>query len=158
MLGSAHLVGKAEIENSQIVYRAHEETVNRTVKYGTALVLAHLMVNIIHGAAHRELGVELGPAAMLFVIGIILLCPLFAMVLLWTSYKRLGLVILALSMAASLAFGLYNHFAVRGPDHVGQQGPTPWGTAFVLTAYLLLFMEAMGTYMGLYFLYRRVRS
>ena len=120
-------------------------------------MLAHLMVNIIHGAAHHELGVELGPAAMLFVIGIILLCPLFAMALLWASQKRLGLVILTLSMAASLVFGLYNHFAVRGPDDVGEQGPGPWGTAFVLTAYLLFFTEAMGTCMGLYFLYRMVR-
>jgi hypothetical protein len=157
MLESAHLVGGAEIEYSQTVYLAHEETVNRIVKYGTALVLAHLMVNIIHGAAHRELGVELSPAAMLFVIGIILLCPLFAMVLLWTSHKRVGLVILTLSLAASLVFGLYNHFAVRGPDHVGELGPSPWGAAFVLTAYLLIVTEAMGTYMGLYFLYRMVR-
>src|SRR4029077_7502423 len=29
-----------------------------------------------------------------------------------------------------------------------------WGTAFVLTAYLLFLTEAVGTYMGLYFLYR----
>jgi len=132
--------------------------VNRAVKYGTALVLVHLMVNIIHGAAHRELGVELGPAAMLFVIGAILLCPLYAMVLLWASQKRLGLVILTLSMAASLVFGIYNHFAVRSPDHVGEQAPGPWGTAFVLTAYLLFLTEAIGTYMGLYLLYRMMRA
>jgi len=116
------------------------------------------MVNIIHGAAHRELGVELGPAAMLFVIGAILLCPLYAMVLLWASQKRLGLVILTLSMAASLVFGIYNHFAVRSPDHVGEQAPGPWGTAFVLTAYLLFLTEAIGTYMGLYLLYRMMRA
>jgi hypothetical protein len=129
---------------------------DREVKCGTAIVLAHLVVNIMHGVAHRELGVELGPAAMLFVAGVILLCPLLAMVLLWASQKRLGLIILTLSMAASLVFGLYNHFAVKGPDHVGQQAPAPWGTAFVLTAYLLLFTEAIGTYIGLYFLYRRM--
>ena len=58
-----------------------EKTVNPAVKYGTAIVLAHLLVNIVHGAAHRELHVELRPAAMLFVIGVILLCPLIAMVL-----------------------------------------------------------------------------
>jgi len=116
------------------------------------------MVNIIHGTAHRELGVELGPAAMLFVIGVILLSPVFAMVLLWASQKRLGLVILTLSMAASLVFGLYNHFAVRGPDHVGEQAPGPWGTVFVLTAYVLFLSEAIGTYMGIYFLYRMMRG
>ncbi len=131
---------------------------NRVVKYGTAIVLAHLMVNILHGAAHRELRVVLGPAAMLFVIGVILLCPLLAMVLLWVSQRRLGLVLLTLSMAASLVFGLYNHFVVRGPDHIGEQVPGPWGAAFVLTAYLLLLTEAMGIYMGLYFLYRRMSA
>ncbi len=121
-------------------------------------MLAHLVVNIIHGATHRELHVELGPAAMLFVIGVILLCPLFAMVLLWASQRRLGLVLLILSMAASLVFGLYNHFVVMGPDHVGEQAPGSWGTAFALTAYLLFLTEAVGTYMGLYFLYWRMRA
>ena len=62
---------------------------NRAINCGTVIVLAHLLVNIIHGVAHRELHIELGPAAMLFVIGVILLCPLLAMVLLWTSQKRL---------------------------------------------------------------------
>jgi hypothetical protein len=61
-------------------------------------------------------------------------------------------------MAASLVFGLYNHFVVRGPDHVGEQAPGPWGTAFVLTSYLLLLTEAMGIYTGLYFLYRRMSA
>jgi uncharacterized membrane protein YoaT (DUF817 family) len=70
-----------------------------------------------------------------------------------------GLIFLTVSMAASLVFGLYNHFAVGwGPDHVGEQAPGPWGTAFVLTAYLLFLTEAMGTYMGLYFLYRMMRA
>ncbi len=116
------------------------------------------MVNIIHGAAHRELRVELCPAAMLFVIGVILLCPLFAMVLLWASQRRLGLVLLTLSMATSLVFGLYNHFVILSPDHVGEQAPGPWGTAFVLTAYLLFLTEAIGTYVGLYFLYQWMRA
>jgi len=131
---------------------------DREVKYGTAIVLAHLLVNILHGVAHHELRVELGSAAMLFVAGVILLCPLFAMVLLWASQKRLGLIILILSMAASLVFGFYNHFAVKGPDHVGQQAPGSWETTFVLTAYLLLLTEAIGTYIGLYFLYQRMRA
>jgi hypothetical protein len=72
--------------------------------------------------------------------------------------KTTGLIFLTVSMATSLVFGLYNHFAVRGPDHVGAQAPGPWGNAFVLTAYLLFLTEAMGTYMGLYFLYRIMRA
>ena len=121
-------------------------------------MLAHLAVNLIHGAAHRELHVDLGPAANLFVISVILLCPLISMVLLWTSQKRLGLALLAFSMTASLIFGLYNHFVVMGPDHVGEQSSGPWGTAFVFTAYLLLLTEAVGIYVGLYFLYCEIRA
>jgi hypothetical protein len=49
--------------------------VNRANKYLTVLVLAHLSINIIHGAAHRELHVNLLPAGMLFVIIVILLLP-----------------------------------------------------------------------------------
>ena len=124
------------------------------VGYGTAIVLAHLAVNIIHGAAHHELHVELGPSATIFVIVVILLCPLIAMVLLWASQERLGLVLLTVSMAVSLIFGLYNHFVEISPDHVGKQAPSSWGTAFVLTAYLLVLAEAIGTFIGLCFLYR----
>ncbi len=130
---------------------------SRAGKYGTAIVLAHLAVNIIHGAAHHELRVELRSAATIFLIGVILLCPLISMVLLWASQERLGLVLLTLSMAASLIFGLYNHFVVISPDHVGKQVPSSWGTAFVLTAYLLVLMEAIGTSMGLCFLYRSMQ-
>lgn len=132
--------------------------VNRAVKYGTAVVLAHFVVNIIHGAAHHELHVELDRAAMLFVIGVILLCPLIAMVLLWASQESLGQVLMAFSMAASLVFGLYKHFVIMGPDNIREQAPGPWGTEFVLTAYLLCLTEAIGTFMGLYFLHRRIRA
>src|SRR5260370_2966217 len=89
---------------------------------------------------------------MLFVIVVILLCPLLALALLWTPQKRLGLPLLTISMAASLVFGLYNHFLVRGSDHVSAQPPGPAGTVFVATAYLLFLTEAVGTSLGLYFL------
>lgn len=133
-------------------------TVNRTVSYGTVIVLVHLLVNIVHGLAHRELHIELGVAALLFVIFVIILCPLLAMVLLWTPQRRLGLILLVLSMAGSFLFGFYNHFTAIGPDHAGKQVSGPWGTTFVLTAYLLLFTEAIGSYIGLHFLGWKLRA
>jgi hypothetical protein len=92
---------------------------------------------------------------MVFVIAVILLAPLLALVLLWTSQKRLGLFLLTVSMAASGVFGLYHHFLVRGEDHVSAQPPGPAGTAFVVTSYLLLLTEALGTVLGLYFLHEK---
>jgi len=126
--------------------------VNRTNKYGTFIVLTHVLINIIHGAAHRELHVGLHSAGMLFVVSVVVLCPLLALALLWTCQKRLGLILLTFSMAASATFGLYNHFVVSGPDHVSGQPPGPWSTVFVVTAYLLFLIEAIGTYAGFYFL------
>jgi hypothetical protein len=89
---------------------------------------------------------------MLFVIIVFLLCPLLALALLWTSQKRLGLLLLTVSMAASSVFGLYNHFLVRGSDHVSAQPSGPAGTVFMATAYLLFLIEAFGASLGLYFL------
>jgi hypothetical protein len=56
-------------------------------------------------------------------------------------------------MFGSLVFGLYDHFLAVGPDHIHWQPPNAWGTTFVLTAYLLLITEAIGTYIGVHFLW-----
>jgi hypothetical protein len=46
--------------------------VNRSAKYTTAIVVGHLLVNIVHGLAHRELGVGLAPLDSIFVIVVVL--------------------------------------------------------------------------------------
>ena len=127
--------------------------VSRAAKYTTAIVVAHLLVNIAHGLAHRELGVGLSPPDSIFVIVVILIAPLLAMTLLWTAKKRLGLILLSLSMFGSFLFGLYHHFLVTSPDHVHSQPTSPWGIAFIFTAYGLLITEAIGTYVGIHFLW-----
>ena len=126
----------------------------RAAGYGTAIVLVHLLVNLVHGAAHRELHIDLSAAEKLFVAVVILAGPLLAMALLWTQWQRLGLGLLALTMAGSLVFGLYHHFVAMGPDHVGAQVAGFWGTTFVVTACVLFLAEALGTYIGVRFLYR----
>ena len=124
--------------------------------YGTSLVLVHLLVNIVHGFAHLKLHIELSPPAMLFVIGVIIVCPLVAAsLLLWTSQQRLGLILLALSMAASLHFGIYHHLVAMSPDFVGLQASSLWAVAFAITAYLLLLIEATGIYISVQPLYER---
>ena len=126
---------------------------NRSAKYATATVVGHLLVNIVHGLAHRELHVGLAPLAPIFVIVVVLVFPLIATALLWTVEKRLGLILLLLSMFGSLLFGLYHHFLAVSPDHVHSQPASAWGTTFVVTAYLLLITEAIGTYVGVNFLW-----
>ena len=126
---------------------------NLSAKYATAIVAAHLLVNIGHGLAHRELRVGLAPSASLFVTVVVLIFPLVATALLWTAKKRPGLILLSLSMFGSLLFGLYHHFLAVSPDQIHSQPSDGWGTTFVLTAYLLLITEAIGTYVGVHFLW-----
>jgi hypothetical protein len=125
--------------------------------YGTVIVLAHLLVTIVHGMAHSRLNIGLSSGEKLFVILVITLLPLLAGTLLWTSRQRAALWLLALSMAASLFFGLYKHFVAVGPDHVGEQVAGMWSTTFAATAYLLLLTEALGTYIGVHFAFQRSR-
>ena len=124
----------------------------RAAKCATVIVLAHLLVNIVHGLAHRELGVGLPPSGSVFVIVVVLILPLVAMALAWTAQKRFGLILLSFSMLGSLLFGLYHHFLAVGPDHVHSQPPSLWGITFVLTSYGLLLTEAIGVYAGVCFL------
>ena len=125
--------------------------------YGTVIVIAHLLVNLAHGMAHSRLHIGLSPAGTLFVGGVILVCPFLAMALLWTSQRKVGLLLLGLSMTASLIFGLYNHFAVAGIDQVGRQGSGKWAITFAITAWLLAITEAAGIFFTLYFLAREKR-
>lgn len=130
----------------------------RSALYATSIVLAHLLVNIGHGLAHRELRVDLTAPQSAFVIMVVLLLPLLAMGLVWTSKKRLGFILLSLSMAGSLLFGLYHHFLASGPDHVHSQPANSWGTTFVFTAYGLFITEAIGLCIGVHFLQSAERS
>lgn len=127
--------------------------VSLAAKYATVIVVAHLFVNVMHGLAHSELRVGLPPSGSVFVIVVLLILPLIAMALVWTANKRLGLLLLTLSMFGSLIFGVYHHFLIVSSDHVRSQSASPWGFTFVLTAYLLLITEAIGAYTGIHFLW-----
>ncbi len=131
---------------------------SRAARYGTAVVLVNLLVNLVHGAAHLELCVDLSAAETLFVAVAIVAGPLLALVLLWTPWQRVGLGLLSVAMAGSLLFGLYRHFVAMGPDHVGAQAAGFWGITFVVTACLLFLAEAVGIYMGVRFLVSRQTS
>src|SRR2546427_4910194 len=120
----------------------------RVALYGTVFVLIHLVINLLHGRAHTELHIGLSSFQLLFVVGVIMIGPLLALVLLWTPHQRLGLVLLAASMAGACLFGLYYHFIVPSPDHVAHVPEGYWGDLFRLTAVLLALSEALGCVLG----------
>ena len=110
----------------------------------TIVVLAHLVVNLLHGNAHTSLGVGLSSWQTVYVLSVILLAPLLALVLSFTRYLRAALWLLLLSMLGSLIFGFLYHYVIISPDHVAH---LPAGDArglFRTTALLLLLTEALG--------------
>ena len=109
----------------------------------TAAVLGHLVVSIVHGLAHSEAQVPLSRAANFFVFAVILAGPLAGLAL--ASFtERIGIWVIAVTMASALVFGCVNHFVLAGPDHVSQVAER-WRPIFTTTAALLAAIEGLAS-------------
>jgi len=116
---------------------------------GTLAVLVHAIIVFLHGDAHRALDVQLSIWQKSYAATVILITPLVAAVLLWTRRARAGLLLLAVSMAGSLFFGLYYHYFVVSADHVAHLPPGDAQGLFRVTAVLLAVTEVLGLAIGL---------
>ncbi len=123
----------------------------------TAAVLSHLVLSIVHGAAHVGAHVPLSLAANLFVLIIILAGPLVGLVLLAWRARRFGGWLIATTMAGSLVFGVVNHFILVSPDHVSRVVPQ-WRTVFTTTAILLVLTEALGSVLAIHVVRERTQK
>jgi hypothetical protein len=112
----------------------------------SVLVILHLIISIVHGAAHAGANVPLSRAANLFVFTVIIAGPLGGLALMWAA-PRAGALLTAMAMAAALAFGVLNHFAVASPDHVMHVAGR-WRILFATTAILLALTEAASVSIG----------
>jgi hypothetical protein len=113
-----------------------------------ALILIHLVISTMHGSAHQGATVALTMFGNVYVIVIITLAPLVAAVLLFTRKKKLGGLVLALSMFGSFIFGFWYHFLSSTNDNVTEvQGP--WHFTFLWTAIALAVIELAGAFLGL---------
>jgi len=110
----------------------------------TIIVLAHLVVNLLHGQAHTTLGVGLNSWQQVYVLTVVLLAPLVALGLSFTRYTRVGLWLLLVSMLGSFIFGGVYHYIIISPDHVAHLPPGDARGMFRITALLLLATEALG--------------
>jgi hypothetical protein len=119
---------------------------DKTLTALAAVVLLHLAVTLAHGLAHASAGVRLGPAGLAFVLAVIVIGPLAGLVWLRTD-TRSGARLIAATMAGALLFGLINHFAIPGADHVNHV-IGPWRALFHTTAALLVVTEAAGAALG----------
>jgi len=120
----------------------------RTHKHGSlwkwmaAAVLAHLLISFIHGAAHTGARIQLSPLATLFVFVVILAGPVAGLALSWRA-EHLGSLLVAISLAGSLVFGVANHLVLDSPDHICHVA-APWSRVFGTTAALLTVTEIFG--------------
>jgi hypothetical protein len=69
-------------------------------------------------------------------------------------YERLGSLVVALTLAGSLIFGLVNHFVLESPDHVSRVD-AQWRMLFGTTAALLAITEALGLGLAIRLVRRR---
>jgi hypothetical protein len=117
----------------------------RTAEIGIATIVAvHLIVCLVHGAAHSGADVPLSLAGTVFVWLIILAGPPAGLVIWRTISSRAGAWIVAATFTASLVFGLINHFVLSGTDHV-MHVAAPWRMLFGVTAVLLVVTEGFGS-------------
>jgi hypothetical protein len=116
---------------------------SRTPGWLIVVVLAHLVISVVHGAAHANASVPLSPAASLFVYIVILAGPLIGLALLW-PFRAVGAWVVACTMTASLVFGVLNHFVFASLDHVSHVDPQ-WQPLFATTAALLALTEGLGS-------------
>jgi hypothetical protein len=118
-------------------------THNRPWIWLGGVVITHLAISVFHGAAHAEANVPMSRAANAFVFVVILAGPLIGLAWTWHS-ARIGACLIGITMAASLVFGVVNHFVLASPDHVSHVDPR-WQPLFAATAVLLAITEALGS-------------
>jgi hypothetical protein len=129
----------------------------KTAIAGTIVILAHTVALVFHSLAHVKLGIFLGLLANVFIYVVIVAAPLVALILLWTRWQKAGLWLLFLSMLGSLLFGVYNHFLVDSPDHVGNVPHDHWGMIFAISAIALAIIEAAGAIVAAWCLSKSVK-
>jgi hypothetical protein len=106
------------------------------------IVTVHLLLVLVHGKAHSQLHIQANTWQGTFIAVVIVIAPVFAMALLWTRLRRIGLVLLPITMAGSLVFGMAYHFFVSGSDNALELYSGHWESLFRTTAIWLAVIEA----------------
>jgi hypothetical protein len=113
------------------------------------IVVAHLLVSLVHGAAHAQSRVFLSTAGNVYLWVVIMAGPLVGLAVQRAWAGTIGAWVIAVSMAGALVFGLVNHFIIESGDHVSHV-IGPWRTTFAVTAALLALTEAAGCGVGVW--------
>jgi general stress protein CsbA len=112
----------------------------RLDRYLIGLVLGHFVVNLVHASAHVALQILPAGLDLAFIVGVILIGPLVALVIMRFN-RPLATGLIAVLMGAAFVYGLTSHFLVSGPDNVSLVGSQSWTVLFVGTAVTLGVLE-----------------
>lgn len=125
------------------------------VRYGILVVLAHIIVNGLHGIAHQQAEVGVSDLQVAYVLLVIFVAPIAAAVMLSFNrpkkMQRVGAWLLLVSMLGSLLFGFAYHIVLPSPDNIFivMQGPSLNNAIFFTsTAILLAMIDVLGSWIG----------
>lgn len=97
------------------------------------IVLAHLLVNLVHGLPHADVPIELALWQNVFVVVVVLAVPLGGLCLAWRGRERAGGAAILVGGLGSALFGTYYHFFSATPDNVANVSG-PWSGFFLATS------------------------
>jgi hypothetical protein len=124
------------------------------VRYAILVILAHIIINGIHGIAHQQLGVSISDFQSAYVFLVTLVSPIAAVImLLFLNKPKIllgGAWLLLVSMLASLLFGIVYHIVIPSSDNIFtvMQNSSLYSVVFTSTAILLLIVECAGIWVG----------
>jgi predicted neutral ceramidase superfamily lipid hydrolase len=125
------------------------------VRYGILVVLAHLIVNGLHGIAHQRAEVVISDLQFAYVSLVIFVAPIAAAVMLSFNrpkkVQRGGAWLLLVSMLGSLLFGFAYHIVLSSSDNIFtvMHGPSLNNAIFFTsTAILLVMIDGLGSWIG----------
>jgi len=127
--------------------------VSLAAKYTTTIVVAHLLVNIAHGLAHRELRIGLDPTSLNVRDRCGAGLPFARNGARLDSEETTRTHSLVAFDVRIVAIRLVPSFSSRQPRSRVLAARESMGITFVLTAYGLLIMEGIGAYVGVHFLW-----
>jgi hypothetical protein len=118
------------------------------------LVIVHVVATLVHAAAHGVLGITPSPVESAFIVALIVVLPV-VMLPFALRGSRAAMAVLTLAFAAAWLYGTVNHFIIEGADHVSGLDHGGWPAIFTVTGVLLLILEAAGTLLAAWLLWRK---
>ncbi|KAI8576942.1 hypothetical protein K450DRAFT_254325 [Umbelopsis ramanniana AG] len=112
----------------------------------STLVYAHLAANSVHGVTHLLAGVGLNAMQVAFVGIDVMILPLVGLYM-YKQNQHQGALVCLLSIFASGMFGTYYHYIYVSADNVSQIPFTVAGILFMITAFLISFVDGTSSFL-----------